>query len=750
MRGSPRLLKLLPPDLRAELWAGGSDAECPLQWMSGVLCDCEDLVVGCHCGICSGDLRSETLHMPACSVTKSALLMKALADLAGSFNPERYTPGDIAQLVAARHAASLSSRAARRDKARDIINAAKRKRDVDMHLAASRSRTRRIESLRDSMGGEAFAAMVARQVEVRRNKALTAVLNQATLNQTLLWWHSSEGRLYWSGPLQPEPRMVWEVLESQRSPSRSCCATFGKCQGLLAELVVPRLRRPLLQGVPATETLVLHVPAKKVALAAAMATQWNIQREIPGNACRCSVTVTVKFDRSAGERVPRVHVAGQHGNRQHLVLLDAASLDNLMPGDVISDIHRLVQVGTRVVATTGCEKVALALPRPHDEFDTVLRGPVPPTTELPVGWDVTDAATSAELCIAWAAAPDSILRLVIQGSDSEAASETTALAELQHALQLHFGPAAELFERRRTRRQEQRRRLMEAISCPARLLAKTAHFFHTWVLQPVAKSSYACAAAMVRAARQHIVAPVLGWTQHAWSRFYTEVAVPFGVVTQRTWRWVALSLRPASDALQSIIQLGMRKSRSMSCEAIIQGQSALRWIQQQAVEPSATRLRGFWRSLVTLLASWFAQLSCALRPCSVYIVQPAWQRISDLGHRLVDLTSVVLKWLRAQGRLLAELSWAVWENTSEVAAVPVGWVEKWWSEEPWPRRVVECACRQAEMACSAFCASIKRCGAGISTSRRRPAPTIQLARARRYNEQHSLAHQLPEPNTAIP
>ena len=189
----------------------------------------------------------------------------------------------------------------------------------------SGKKTLRLEGLRDSMGQGAFSEMVEHQQWQRRNRGAAP----SEWRQTRLWWSSEEGSKYWGGPPPPDPSLTRDVLHTRRAALRS------------------------IWGSNSTREVVVEAPA--VALLAARATEWLEDRQLPGVACRCNVAGAVQFNREEGERVPSVHIASKgHTAGRELVMLDAASLDNLKPGDVVAP-RRLVQVNGKVLATVGWE-----------------------------------------------------------------------------------------------------------------------------------------------------------------------------------------------------------------------------------------------------------------------------------------------------------------------------------------------------------------------------------------------------------
>lgn len=165
-------------------------------------------------------------------------------------------------------------------------------------LPSSGKRTQRIEHLRDAMGAEAFSEMVDQQLWIRRNRSVPSGGQEWT--QTLQWWHSDEGRLYWHGPPQPDPWLVRDTLLQSRRGLR----------GLL------NLQQPLEKH--------FEVPKSLVSFLALRTTHWLQDRQegtLPGISCRCFVLGMVNFDRAEGERVPSVHISCKEDSGNELVLL---------------------------------------------------------------------------------------------------------------------------------------------------------------------------------------------------------------------------------------------------------------------------------------------------------------------------------------------------------------------------------------------------------------------------------------------
>mmetsp|Transcript_72755 Transcript_72755/g.204287 ORF Transcript_72755/g.204287 Transcript_72755/m.204287 type:complete len:685 (+) Transcript_72755:63-2117(+) len=425
-RGPVPMAILLPKELRTQIATLG---ECPLQYMSGRLLDCEDVLAEpvCSCAICSGAVPRDAVSLPGgCSEGRHRLLMRVVAGVASEFDPELYTPGagELSGIVSARFAAARQRRKEQRASARRVVRAAWHVR----HLEASKKRTVRVETLRTSMGDTAFLEMVQEQLDRRRDKVAAGAVPAASLwQQTQRWWLSREGRRYHVGPTPPEPRLVAPVLRR---------ALGGVGAG------GTRLGAPLLPP-----TAVFRMPARAVAGFAAGAIDWNLARQRGLHRCHCSARLWVKVDADAGQRVPRIHVAEGH-SESGLDMLDAAAMENLRTGDTVESPLRLVSLAGRVVALTGQESVALALPRPYDQFDTLLRGASPPTSVLPVGWDVTDVAERVVLFIRWTATPmaSETLTLEICASEDGAwadGNELAATARLHEELARYHATSAE-------------------------------------------------------------------------------------------------------------------------------------------------------------------------------------------------------------------------------------------------------------------------------------------------------------------
>eukprot|EP00435_Cladocopium_sp_Y103_P051945 s901_g16.t1 len=428
-----RLLVLLPQKLR-DTAVSRKTCDFDIEFLDEGLRRCEALVLKCPCSICDKTVPSDTLRMPECLV-KRKLLMNVLARTALDFDPTRYSHGDITRLVVARHSDACRSRLERRSFARSVIKRAKR----DMHVVASRvsaslssgKRTQRIEALRDAMGAGAFSEMVSRQLWARRTRGSAPSGCGQDWVQTLQWWHSDEGMMYWKPPPQPHPRHVSDILQRR-----------GLGRGLRGCFPVPSVEKTL------------EVPKSVVPQLALKITDWLQERQedhFPGLKSRCSMSGCVNFNREDGERVPSVHISCKQHMGDDLVLLDAASLENLMPGDVVEP-RALLDVHGRVVATVAWEEVALALPRPHDKFDVHLRGNMPQTSRLA---DLTNTLEEAELhvvwvCPLWGRSCELVVKL--KGMDDVNATDETLQElwqSLSNDLDSHYAPMYQHFLVRR-------------------------------------------------------------------------------------------------------------------------------------------------------------------------------------------------------------------------------------------------------------------------------------------------------------
>jgi len=556
------------------------------------------------------------------------------------------------------------------------------------HREASRKKTIRIEALRSSMGREAFDEMVDRQLTRRRNRIHDAGGPEplsSQWQQTQRWWQSPEGRMYWRGPKEPPSGLVKDALEWEPS-------------GLSARAWA--WIRSALRGPATVERIELGVPPQSVARWAATAANWSLGQQVGGHRCRCSVVLALAFNVAAGERVPRMYVTGgvRFGSMK---LLDAASLQCPHGGETLRSVRRLVEVGGRVVALTGREAVALALPRPHDTYDAVLRGRRPATSRLPVGWDVTEAAASAEVRVAWSSAE---LHVTLVGSDS--VQDAEVFAQLARALELHHAASNDLF----LERTRHRRRL---VSWAWHACAKTGRGGWVWILRP----SWECIQGLARAALPHL--------RHAW-QVVRSWLLEAGCAWLR-WAYAELYTRlllPAAERL--------RWAGAELCERLVL--PAGRWVGQLRRHACALLMPPLRRTSQRLADSWVAAMQTLERR--------VWQPMGRLLGAAVEACARRLRLLSLQLHIRASSAFA------QAAA--------WWRSEPWLRS----ALRHVSSATSAFCVRVhrrllaplgsscdrclaaakRRLGAAASrlSARWRRAPAVNLARARRHEVHHGL------------
>ena len=151
------------------------------------------------------------------------------------------------------------------------------------------------------MGAGAFSEMVSRQLWTRRTRRSSPSGYGQDWAQTLQWWHSDEGMMYWNPPPQPNPQHVSDVLQ-----------TRGLGRGLSGCFPVP----------PVEKTL--EVPKSLVPYLASRITDWLQERQedhFPGLKSRCFMSGRVNFNREDGERVPSVHISCKQDMGDDLVLL---------------------------------------------------------------------------------------------------------------------------------------------------------------------------------------------------------------------------------------------------------------------------------------------------------------------------------------------------------------------------------------------------------------------------------------------
>eukprot|EP00439_Symbiodinium_sp_Y106_P032226 s5583_g3.t2 len=680
-----RLLVLLPEKSRITAIRSRS-CDVDMEDFEEGLKACAEVSLECRCCICAQNLPSDASAMPACHRcfnTKGQMLMRIMADLAEEFNPNLYTFGDITRIVVARHAAACRSQAEKRKQVRAVIVKNRRREQIALHQEASRKRTLRIESLRDAMGAEAFSDMVESQQWTRRNRA--GHHNQ--WSQTCAWWWSQEGEAYRQGPPLPRPDLVLDNL----LPCRSRLA--DPLQRVLHCLT------PQTQVARAASVMELVVRKDALAQLLARAADRVMAQQLPDLKFKSFVCATVDFTRDEGERVPCVHIASKTGRPDELVLLDAASLDNLRPGDVVIP-RRLLEVNGRILGTVGWEDVALALPRPHDMFDVQLRGRRPKSSKLPVAWDLTNRLDAAEMHVVWPGSPQ-VLVIHLRGSTEGGATLDDAAHRLFAELDHHRSLSLPLLQLRRQRAQawdrrrdavanavsrglvQPGRRLLVAISRAARRLAL---LLQDRVWNP-------CAARLRQLAirawsmAEPICRQCTSTLKRAFSRLHGAV--------RRLLRW---SYRITSETASGIRQWCMRYA-----SAFARRLRPYLTASQEAVRRMGSRCR------VALRDSWDS-------------TEP-WR---SAGHR-----TLTRRWAQLRGGVSS--------------------LGHWWACRPWPQRVAGFVASRAraswemmyQQALEPLGRSCCRLSAKVSSAAgkvcKRLCPQgVRMARVRRHDERHTL------------
>lgn len=559
-----------------------------------------------------------------------------MLNLARTFDPDLYSSGDIAWLIAARHRVACLERRAMRQAGWKCVRGA----HIRMHQLAARKKTVRIEGLRASMGDEAFARMVEQQQDARRHRGLSG--NESQFQASMRWWVSEEGSLYWHAPRLPPQSMV----SCELMPPKKALGWASSQQ--------QDLGRPLISGSEAEADVVIFVPPSKVARFAAAALDWNRSHGSVGHRCRSAASIEVAFDVAAGERVPRVHVAGVDHDR--ITLMDAAALENLHSGDVIDDAQRLLSANGRVVALTGREAVGVALPRPHDQFDTQLRGEFPPTSLLPVGWDITDAASRIKLSMSWPAAPFSGLTLLIEARDEEEETpDSDVQTRIENVLEPFFQTSAARFE-------AVSNTLLWAPRQTSRLLRTVWHYVaralrQTFrVAQNIAEYSWQCMRRVGEFAFDYVLMPVFNAARRVLTpcvRVVSDFGRWCGRMVQQlcseVWARIqpyAASCRTAVETVASAVgdtldSLGRCVSQSIAdmCSGIWSG---CQWVGGQI------------SALNDVVSAWWAS-------------DPLPRRIMDLG---LDMVDGLVTFVTDVGR-----------NTCDA-------IVQWWVAQPLPRRAL--------------------------------------------------------------
>ncbi|CAE7762839.1 unnamed protein product [Symbiodinium sp. CCMP2456] len=655
------------------------------------------------------------------------MLMRIMADLAAEFDPEQYDFGDITRIVVARHADACRSQAGKRKQVRAIIVKNRRREQIALHQEASRKRTLRVENLRDSMGVEAFSDMVQSQQWTRRNRAGGQSLSRSQLSQTYAWWWSEEGEAYRQGPPLPRGDLVMDTLLPCRSRLADPWQRVLHC--LTRQTPVAR----------AASEMDIVVCKEALPRLLARATDRIMAQQLPDLKFKSFVSATVDFARGEGERVPSVHIASKTGRPEELVLLDAASLDNLLPGDVVIP-RRLLEVHGRILGTVGWEDVALALPRPHDMFDVQLRGRHPKSSKLAVAWDLTNRLDAAEMHVVWPGSPQELvvrLRGSTEGGLTLDDAANRLFAELDHhrSLSLPFlrlqRQRAQAWERRRDAVTnavsrglvQPGRRLLVAVF---RALRRLARLLQDRVWDPCAgrlrqlairawsmaePTCRRCASTLRHAlSRLHLaVRRLLCWTY----RVTSETASGIG-------QWFMRRARAFAHRLQPYLTASQEAARRMGTRVHFALRAA--WDSTEPLRSAGHR---------TLTRGW-ARLQEAVRRMGTrcrFALRAAWDSTEPLrsaGHR-----TLTRGWARLQGG--------------------VGSLGCWWASRPWPRRVASCVASRASASwemmyqhalqpvgrsCCRLSAKVSF-AAGKACKRLCPQ-RVRMARVRRHDERHTL------------
>lgn len=485
--------------------------------MADCLKECQLTHRGCDCTTCKGlPLEAGALALPACSITRKHILRQVVADAAAEFDTSKYACasfddqaiGNFSGLMYARFMEQLQQRTRQRRAAAQLVWHAKRQ----AWAGGAQKRNIRIEGLRSQIGPTAFREMVEVQQAARRNKGAVHRIGGERLQRALTWWNSAEAMPYRRGLLPPAadvvcPNLAWEGGDGLPGSPPPPNMLHRAARWLLAVCVFRSQKQPVTVSVDVACSAIA-----KVAVAVANAgTDMRTGVDASGLRvpCRCKASITFDFDAKCGDRAARVHVA--RGEAADAVLLDAASLDAVCPGDVLWASRRLTHVQDRVVSITGYEPVAVCLPRPHDEFDSILRGAVPPTTLLPTGWDITERVSEVQLRFSWpTAGRDHMACIQIRRAADESAvavvEEESAIRLILEALDAHRASARTAVQFRSLRRQRQRQvldRHAQMALAPFRFVAS--HVAYPF-LQEAWKASrfafFACRAALAAAKRR--------------------------------------------------------------------------------------------------------------------------------------------------------------------------------------------------------------------------------------------------------
>ncbi|CAE7223988.1 unnamed protein product, partial [Symbiodinium microadriaticum] len=609
---------------------------------------CEEVSLECRCCICAQNLPSDASAMPACHRcfnTKAQMLMRIMADLAAEFDPNQYHFGDITRIAVARHAAACRSQAEKRKQVRAVIVKNRRREQIALHQEASRKRTLRVERLRDSMGAEAFSDMLESQQWTRRNRAG----NQWNLSQTYAWWWSEEGEAYRQGPPLPRRDLVMDNLLP--------------CRSRLADPLQRVLHCLNLQTPAAASEIEIVVCKDALPQLLARATDRIMAQQLPDLKVKSFVSATVDFARGEGERVPSVHIASKTGHPEELVLLDAASLDNLLPGDVVVP-RRLLEVNGRILGTVGWEDVALALPRPHDMFDVHLRGRHPKSSKLAVAWDLTNRLDAAEMHVVWPGSPQ-VLVVRLRGSTEGGLTLDDAanrlFAELDHLRSLSLP----LLQLRRQRAQAWERRRDAVTSAVSRGLVQPGRRLLVAVFRALRRLALLlqdrvwnpCAGRLRQLAIRawSMVEPTCrrcaSTLKHALSRLHLAVR-----------RLLCWSYRVTSERASGIGQWFTRGARAFARRL-----QPYLTASQEAARRMGTRCR------VALRAAWDS--TEPLRSAGHETLTRRWAQLRDAACRMGTRCRVALR--------------AAWDSTEPLRSGVDSGIDSlgsWWGSRPWPRR----------------------------------------------------------------
>mmetsp|Transcript_95349 Transcript_95349/g.199460 ORF Transcript_95349/g.199460 Transcript_95349/m.199460 type:complete len:715 (-) Transcript_95349:261-2405(-) len=683
------LLKLLLPTLRAPV-GGQFPEDCPIEEMRAALAICRDVPGKCACVICTEQLESGYYQkLPgSCTDTKGNILAQVLARLSSDFDETIYSPGDVSRLVTGRFRTALLQRKQQRKNARKWV----RKCLIDDHKYAQRKKTARLQGLRDSMGDAAFERMVVQQVEARRARGY-----EDTVARREAWrWWNREGHWYRQGPPVPDHAFVNPILTPQPGCLQKLSSTPEDVEGGRQTVLTTDnpLAAPLTTNT-ATPDVVLEVPTEMVAKCAAAVQDWNRTRGCLFHSASCSATLRLNFDGNAGERVPRVHMTSKPG--EPLVVMDAASLENLRDGDLLGGILRLVRVGGthnaegvldgRVIAMTGSETVAVALPRPYDRFDVEFRGNIPPSSQLPVGWDVTQTASEATLVVSWPLSrrPPIVLRIV-----SSEAVEDLDPEDFIHRIESVLREPYEVSHRRY--------KFVEDTLCFApRLLMRSMDKAHS-IMKKFSEHGYDLWTYLTR--------PLLRLLKKTGSSFFDNVLRPLG----RSYARVDAYLREEVfiPILERVSQWARNGASNIThyCNLFV----------EHVLHPS-------WRALYNNI----------LRP----VGNAVYRCISAVSRPPYNLLCYVC---RGVSRVTSNVASGVWNKVSSLAASFSETVSNYWARDPIPRRCLRHIDNTVDAVGNMIWGTLSKIGEACSRAWRYLVPERQQVQVRltRVRQRHDF------------